>query len=354
MLRPIKLKDKILEVPIIQGGMGIGVSLSNLASSVRKEGGMGVISAAMPGFNEPDFETNFLEANIRALKKEIQKANEVKRGLLGVNIMVASRNYESYVKASVEAGADAIISGAGLPLDLPKYAEDKIMLAPIVSSAKACRLLCRVWDKHHNTTPDFVIIEGQKAGGHLGFKKKDLEEGTYQMLEQILKEVLEELVPFEKKYNKQIPVFVAGGIFTHEDIQNYIDQGASGVQMATRFIATNECDAHENFKQMILKAKKEDIVYVKSPAGFPGRAIKNEFVKRTETESNQSVSNCLACMLPCTPSSTPYCITRALIRAVKGDMENGLFFCGTSAEKIHEIIDVHTLMDQLKGEVKEQ
>ena len=347
-------KKKIQLVPIIQGGMGIGVSLSNLASSVRKEGGMGVISASMPGFNEPDFETNSLEANIRALKKEIQKANEVKRGLLGVNIMVASRNYESYVKASVEAGADAIISGAGLPLDLPKYAEDKIMLAPIVSSAKACRLLCRVWDKHHNTTPDFVIIEGQKAGGHLGFKKKDLEEGTYQMLEQILKEVLEELVPFEKKYNKQIPVFVAGGIFTHEDIQNYIDQGASGVQMATRFIATNECDAHENFKQMILKAKKEDIVYVKSPAGFPGRAIKNEFVKRMETESNQSVSNCLACMLPCTPSSTPYCITRALIRAVKGDMENGLFFCGTSAEKIHEIIDVHILMDQLKGEVKEQ
>lgn len=198
MLRPIKLKDKILEVPIIQGGMGIGVSLSNLASSVRKEGGMGVISAAMPGFNEPDFETNSLEANIRALKKEIQKANEVKHGLLGVNIMVASRNYESYVKASVEAGADAIISGAGLPLDLPKYAEDKIMLAPIVSSAKACRLLCRVWDKHHNTTPDFVIIEGQKAGGHLGFKKKDLEEGTYQMLEQILKEVLEELVPLKR------------------------------------------------------------------------------------------------------------------------------------------------------------
>lgn len=352
MLKPIKIKDKILEVPIIQGGMGIGVSLSNLASAVRKEGGMGVISAAMPGFNEPDFEINSLEANIRALKKEIKKVNEVKRGLLGVNIMVASRNYESYVKASVEAGADAIISGAGLPLDLPKYADSKILLAPIVSSAKACRLLCRAWDKHYGTIPDFIVIEGQKAGGHLGFKKKDLEEGTFQSLEQILREVLEELVPYEKKYNKKVPVFVAGGVFTNEDIQNYIDQGASGVQMATRFIATKECDAHDNFKQMILKAKKEDIVYVKSPAGFPGRAIKNDFVERIETKPNQSVSNCLACMLPCTPSSTPYCITRALIRAVKGDMENGLFFCGTSAEKIHEIIDVHTLINQLKGEME--
>ena len=352
MLRPVKIKDKILEVPIIQGGMGIGVSLSRLAAAVCEEGGMGVISAAMPGFKEPDFEVNPLKANLRALKNEIKKAKEVQKGLLGVNIMVASRNYEAYVKASIEAGADAIISGAGLPLELPKYADQKILLAPIVSSAKACRLLCRVWDKHHQTTPDFIVIEGQKAGGHLGFKKKELEEGTFQSLEEILKEVLEELIPFEEKYKKKIPVFVAGGIFTNEDIEYYIKQKASGVQMATRFIATTECDAHEHFKQMIIKATKEDIVYVKSPAGFPGRAIRNTFVKKIENDPNQKVSHCLGCMIPCDPRCTPYCITRALIKAVTGDMENGLFFCGTSAEKIHEITDVHTLIEDLKGKGK--
>ncbi len=352
MLKPVQIKDKVLEVPIIQGGMGIGVSLSGLASAVLQEGGMGVISAAMPGFDEPDFETDPLAANVRVLKKEIQKARTIKRGLLGVNVMVASRNYGTYVKAAIEAGADCILSGAGLPLELPKYCDGKVLMAPIVSSGKACRLLCRAWDKHYQTLPDFMVIEGQKAGGHLGFKKKELEENTFPSLEQILKDVLTELVYFEEKYKRKIPVFVAGGIFTHEDIQSFIQLGASGVQMATRFIATRECDAHENFKKMILKAKKEDIVYVKSPAGFPGRAIRNEFVQTVEAQPNRSISHCLGCILSCTPASTPYCISRALINAVKGDTQNGLFFCGTSAARINEIIDVHTLMESLKGRME--
>lgn len=348
MLKPVRLSNKILEVPIIQGGMGIGVSLANLALAVRKEGGMGVISAAMPGFKEPDFETQPIQANIRALQKEIAKAKQTDRGLLGVNIMVASKNYGTYVKAVVEAGADAIISGAGLPLDLPKYADGKILLAPIVSSGKACRLICRRWDSHHETTPDFVVIEGQKAGGHLGFKLKELQEETYPSLEEILEDVQKELEPFRQKYQKDIPVFVAGGIFTHEDIVHYIELGAQGVQMATRFIATKECDAHENFKKKIVQAKKEDIVYVKSPAGFPGRAIRNDFVKKMEHQNNQKITKCLGCMIPCDPTNTPYCITRALIQAVQGDTENGLFFTGTSAEKIDSITDVHTLMESLK------
>ena len=348
MLKPVKIKDKVLEVPIIQGGMGIGVSLSNLALAVRKEGGMGVISAAMPGFQEPDFETQPIQANIRALQREIQKAKMTERGLLGVNIMVASQNYGTYVKAAIEAGVDAIISGAGLPLDLPKYSDGNVLLAPIVSSGKACRLICRRWDSHHNTAPDFVVIEGQKAGGHLGFKLKELQEGTFQSLEEILEDVQQELEVFRQKYQKEIPFFVAGGVFTHEDIEHFIELGADGVQMATRFIATRECDAHENFKQMIIQAKKEDIVYVKSPAGFPGRAVRNAFVQKTEKQANQRITNCLGCMIPCHPGDTPYCITRALIRAVQGDQENGLFFTGTSAEIINEMTDVHTLMESLK------
>lgn len=349
MLSSVQIKDKVLEVPIIQGGMGIGISLSSLALAVRKEGGMGVISAAMPGFDEPDFETSPIEANVRALKKHIEIAKQSDRGLLGVNVMVASRNYDVYVKTCIEAGVDAIISGAGLPLELPKYSDGNVLLAPIVSSGKAARLICKSWDRHYQVVPDFIVIEGQKAGGHLGFKKADLENETYQSLEEILSDVKKEIEIFEGKYKRSIPIFVAGGVYTHEDIEHFLSLGADGVQMATRFIVTKECDVHENFKQMIIDAKHEDIGYVKSPAGFPGRAIYNTFVKDMQGKENQSVLNCLGCMHPCTPSNTPYCITRALIRAVKGDKEQGLFFCGQTAEKIIELTDVHTLMNELKG-----
>lgn len=349
MLPSVQLKDKVLQVPIIQGGMGIGVSLSKLASAVINEGGMGVISAAMPGFNEPNFAQNPIEANINALKNHIQYVKNNTEGLLGVNVMVASRNYDVYVKTAIEAGADAIISGAGLPLELPKYSDGNILLAPIVSSGKACRLLCSVWDKHHNTCPDFVVIEGQQAGGHLGFKKQDLLNNTFQSLDEILVDVLHELIPFEQKYGHKIPVFVAGGVYTHDDIIHYINNGASGVQMATRFIATYECDADINFKQMIVDAIAEDIDYVKSPAGFPGRAIRNQFVKHIEVSENISVDHCYGCMIPCKSNNTPYCITKALINAVKGDKENGLFFCGTNAARVNKIVDVHSLMNELKG-----
>lgn len=354
MLKPVEIQNKVLQVPIIQGGMGIGVSLSGLAKAVCKEGGMGVISAAMPGFREPDFEKDPVQANIRALQKEIRIVKaEVPNSFLGVNVMVASRHYETYVKASIEAGADAILSGAGLPLDLPKYVQNKALMAPIVSSARACRLICRRWDGHHQCAPDFVIVEGPQAGGHLGFKLPDLENDRCQSLEEIVAEVKKELEPFQEKYAKSIPVFAAGGIFSHEDIVHIMEAGADGVQIATRFIATWECDAHPAFKQMIIHAQKEDIGYVKSPAGFPGRAIQNAFVKSRQGQPNQKVDNCLGCMIPCHWQDTPYCITRALIRAVQGDTENGLFFTGTNAYKISEISDVKSVMNSLQGLGKE-
>ena len=349
MLQGLTLGQKTLSVPIIQGGMGIGISMSNLATAVMKEGGIGVISAAMPGFAEPDFESNPIEANVRALKQEIQKAKKTD-GILGVNVMVASQHYDLYVNTAIEAGADLIISGAGLPLKLPDYVRGRCMMAPIVSSGKAARVILSMWDRHHHAIPDLIVIEGYQAGGHLGFSKQDLISDTCQSNEQILKDVLTVIKPFEEKYGRHIPVFVAGGIFSHEDIIHIMRLGADGVQMATRFIATKECDAAEGFKEMIVDAKKEDIVLVKSPAGMPGRAIRNDFVKQMEQSGSQAIAKCYGCMIPCNPAATPYCITRALCAAARGDKKNGLFFTGTNAARIDHISDVHTLMKELIGE----
>lgn len=346
MLPEVNAGKLKLRLPIIQGGMGIGISMSRLASAVMKEGGMGVISAAMPGVCEPDFEKDPIAANLRVLNREIRKAKKTE-GMLGVNVMVASQHYDLYVNAAIEAGADAIISGAGLPLSLPEYVKGRCMMAPIISSGKACRLVLKMWDRHHSCTPDFIVIEGWRAGGHLGFKKEDLVAGTCQSNEEILADVLKEVQPYREKYGKPIPVFVGGGIFDHEDIVHIMECGADGVQMATRFIATKECDADENFKKMIIRATEKDIVLVKSPAGFPGRAVHSAFIQRTENMPLQSIDKCYGCMIPCKPASTPYCITRALAAAVKGDTENGLFFCGTNAARVTEMTDVHTLMQEL-------
>ncbi len=349
MLKQVTLGSKTVPVPIIQGGMGIGISMANLASAVMKEGGIGVISAAMPGFDEPDFATDPVQANIRALKREIQHAKQTP-GILGVNVMVAAQHYDLYVNTAIEAGADLIISGAGLPLQLPEYVNGRCMMAPIVSSAKAAKVILSMWDRHHHVIPDAIIMEGHEAGGHLGFKKEDLQNHTCQSNEAILKEVLDVVKPFETKYNKHIPLFVAGGIYSHEDIIHFMNLGADGVQMATRFIATKECDAATGFKEMIVHAKREDIVLVKSPAGMPGRAIRNSFVRQMENGEPQTITKCYGCMVPCNPASTPYCITRALIHAAKGDTENGLFFTSTSAARIDHISDVHSLMKELIGE----
>lgn len=346
-INPLKIGDLVAKIPIIQGGMGVGVSLSNLAGNVSKHGAIGVVSAAHPGYLEDDFETNTLAANLRGLTKHIKKAKEIsKNGIIGVNVMVAMNNYIEHVKTAIDAGADMIISGAGLPLNLPEITKgSSIKIAPIVSSSKAAKIVLSYWKKHFNRTADAIIVEGPMAGGHLGFKKDKIEDET-NVFDKNVQSVIEEVRNFEAEFNKTIPVVVAGGVFTHEDMIKYLELGASGVQVATQFVATHECDAHINFKNAFVNCKKEDIELTISPVGMPGRAIKN---KLTETLKTQKVkiTKCYNCLIPCNPASTPYCISSALIKAVKGDVENGLVFCGANAYRINKISSVEEILNKL-------
>lgn len=343
----LKIGNLIAKIPIIQGGMGVGVSLSNLAGNVAKYGAIGVISAAHPGYLENDFEINTLQANLRALKKHIKKAKQISNnGIIGVNIMVAMKNYKELVQASIEGGADLIISGAGLPLKLPQYTQNsEIKILPIVSSSKAAKLILSYWKKHYNKIADGIIIEGPEAGGHLGFKDNNIENDINEF-ETNINNILETIKEFEKEYNKKIPVIVAGGVFDSDDIKKYIKLGANGVQIGSRFVATFECDANIKFKEAYLNCHKNDIKIVKSPVGMPGRAISNKFLNKINNDNNK-ITKCYNCLIPCNPSTTPYCISEALINAARGDIDNGLIFCGSNAYKINKIISVKELLDEL-------
>jgi len=353
-LPTLALGELIASVPIIQGGMGVGVSRSGLASAVANEGGIGIISGAQIGFTEPDFETNSMEANIRVLRKEIRKARELSpKGILGVNLMVAMNHYKELAMTAVEEKINLIISGAGLPKDLPSIVKGtKTKIAPIVSSGKAAQLITKLWDRKYNQIPDMVVVEGPKAGGHLGFTLNELQQNPIPDLGRIVQEVKESLQSFQSKYGKMIPVIAAGGIFDGNDIAKYLKLGASGVQMGTRFVATDECDADIRFKEAYINSKEEDIQYVKSPVGMPGRAIYNEFTKRLDDVGRIPVKKCYDCLLPCNPKSTPYCISKALIEAVKGNLEEGLIFSGANAHKIKEIVSVKKLIQQLIAETE--
>ena len=352
-LPPLKIGEIIARIPIIQGGMGVGVSLSGLAAAVANEGGIGIISTAQIGYNEGDFGTNAREANKRALRNEIRKARELSpKGIIGINIMVAMNNYDEIALVALEEGIDLIISGAGLPLNLPKIAKGfKAKLAPIVSSAKAATVISKMWDKKNNCAPDLIVVEGPEAGGHLGFSMESLLEKNAQELKVIVKEVIEAIKPFEEKYNKRIPVVAAGGVYTGADIAELIELGAAGVQMATRFVATEECDASLTFKMAYISSKEEDIKIVKSPVGMPGRAINNKFMKIVE-EKGCKVQKCHLCIKDCNPKETPYCITEALIQAVKGNLDNGLIFVGSNAYKVDKIVSVKELMKELVTEAE--
>lgn len=353
IIKPLKIGNLVSKLPIIQGGMGIGVSLSNLASAVTNSGGIGVISSAQIGFKEDDFETNPLQANLRALKKHIKLAKEkCNNGIIGVNVMVATNEYAKYIKTAVESGADLIISGAGMPTMLPKLVKGYgVKIAPIVSSLKSAKVILKLWDKHDNVTADMIVIEGPKAGGHLGFKKDEIEKASVDFNISV-KNIIDHVKEYEKKYNKEIPVVVAGGIFNGKDITKYLKLGASGVQMATRFVTTKECDVSNAFKKAYVNATSSDIQIVNSPVGMPGRAILNSFVEKTLTQ-NIKVERCYNCLIPCNPANTPYCITQALINSAKGDLENGLIFCGENVSKIKEIITVNELMTKLQKEIEE-
>jgi len=353
-LTGLKIGDKISKLPIIQGGMGVGVSLHKLAGNVSKEGGIGIISTADIGYKSEEFEKNPLQANLKAIDEEIKKAREISPdGILGVNIMVAMNNYAEVARECVKKGIDLIISGAGLPKELPEFVKGtKTKIAPIISSVKGAKLISKLWISKHNYVPDMIVIEGPEAGGHLGYKLEELEnEENKPSLEQITKEVVEEVKKLEEETGKEIPVVVAGGIFSGFDIAKFIKLGAKGVQMATRFVATKECDASEEFKNAYVNAKKEDVKIIKSPVGMPGRAIRNDFIKTVET-GKEKITKCYKCIRTCDVTKTPYCITKALINSVKGNINEGLIFCGSNVDKIKEIITVHELMNILMQETK--
>ena len=348
----VQIGKKQLALPVIQGGMGVGVSLGGLAGAVAACGGMGCVSAAHAGYREPDFRQNPQEADLRGLKQEIEKARRLSNGhgLVAVNLMVAMKQYASLAQAAVEAGADAIISGAGLPLELPGLVKGAdIALSPIVSSARAAKLILKTWDKRYGVTADFLVIEGCKAGGHLGFKEDDLLGGTAQPLEDILPQVLAELAPYQEKYGRDIPVFVAGGGLTGEDMVRFRGMGAAGVQIATRLIATEECDASQGYKDAILRARGEDVRIIHSPVGMPGRAIYSPLIARMEAGQRQAPQWCAGCIKTCDPAQTPYCITHALIRAVEGDWEEGLFFCGAEVGQVNEMSTVAQVLAEYQA-----
>lgn len=347
-MKGLKIGDLVSKYPIMQGGMGVGVSMHKLAGNVAKEGGIGIISTADIGYQEPEFDKNPMEANIKAIKSEIEKAREIApKGIIGVNVMVALTNYAEIVKECVKNKIDLIVSGAGLPKDLPSFIKNtKTKIAPIVSSGRAAKLISKMWMSKYNYAPDMIVVEGPEAGGHLGFKPEELVEGNKPKLEDITKDVLNEVKEIEKQSGKDIPVVVAGGIFDGKDIAKYLKLGASGVQIASRFVATEECDASQEFKEAYVKAKKEDIKIIKSPVGMPGRAIRNEFIKKVE-QSKEKITKCYNCIKTCNPAETPYCITKALVNAVKGNVNDGLIFCGSNVDKINKIVKVKELMQEL-------
>lgn len=338
-----------LEIPIVQGGMGVGVSLGGLAGAVAACGGAGTISTAQIGFREPDFMEHPLQANLRAIKKEIAKAKEIAggRGMVGVNIMTVTREYASYVREAAKGGADFIVSGAGLPMDLPTLTKGStVKRIPIVSSLKAAGIICKRWLKKEGAVPDAVVIEGPLAGGHLGFTKEEAECGGNSWYEEEIKKIVAFLRDFGKEQGKYIPVITAGGYRTHEDFLHQKALGADAIQAATRFVVTEECDADPAFKQAYVNCKKEDIEIIKSPVGMPGRAIRNSFIEKAK-QGRIPPEKCLGCLSVCNPAQTPYCITQALIRAVTGDVENGLVFCGANAWQEDRITNVREVLREL-------
>ena len=353
-MKPLIIGDKIATLPIVQGGMGIGISLSGLASSVANEGGIGVISAAGAGMFEwktRDFNLN----NREELRTEIRKAKQMSDGLIGVNIMVAISNFGDLVEVAIEEGIDIIFAGAGLPLNLPKYLKGNThtKLVPIISSARAAKLLIRKWVKSYDYYPDAFVLEGPLAGGHLGFKVEQIENENYS-LDKILDDVLIEVKKTCKEAGvKEIPIIAGGGIYTGKDIKHFLSKGASGVQMATRFVTTDECDASDGFKQTYIDAKKEDITLIHSPVGLPGRAIKNKYLEDVEKGLKQPFVCPYDCIITCKKEDAPYCISLALINAKKGKMTNGFAFAGSNAYKADKIVSVRSLIDTLKSEYEE-
>lgn len=349
---PLKIGDLVAKLPIIQGGMGVGISLSGLASAVANEGGIGVISSVAMGMLRPEMGKSFPEANINVLRAEIRKARTMTNGILGVNIMLAISDFDQMLETAFEEEIDVVFLGAGLPLKLPgtmtlEYLQNlKTKVGIIVSSDRAATLILNHWAKHFKLIPDIVVIEGPKAGGHLGFKKEQIFDTAYS-LEAILPKVKVAVAEIENKFGKQIPVIAGGGIYTGADIYDIMQQGADGVQMGTRFVATEECDASPEFKQQFINCSQEDITIIESPVGMPGRAINNQFLKDVALGKKHPFSCAWKCLKTCDYHNTPYCIGMALRNARNGNLKEGFAFTGSNGYRIDKIITVKELINDL-------
>jgi len=349
----LKIGSLSANIPIIQGGMGVRVSLASLASAVANQGGIGTVSSIGLGDINAlgdDYERTSREA----LVNEIRKAMSMTDGHIAVNLMGVLSNVNDLIKTSVQEGVKMIVFGAGLPTKLPALVQDPgVNLVPIVSSARVAEFILRTWDNRYGITPDGLILEGPLAGGHLGFSPEQLEHPEDHSLEKLLPEVLEAIKLYEDKYGKKIPVITGGGIYNGKDIARMLSLGASGVQMGTRFVCTEECDVSEQFKQAYLEAKEEDIIIIKSPVGMPGRAINNRFLKDLEVKGNLKVNCPYRCLTACKVKTARYCIALALLNSYLGDVDHGLIFCGQNAYRVDKIITVKELIQELLCELKE-
>ncbi len=354
-LPELKIDDLTVKLPIIQGGMGVGISMAGLASAVADQGGIGVISSVGLGLLRDKDMKNYRAGNIIALREEIRKAKRLSSGIIGINVMVAVSDYDDLVRTALEEEIDILFLGAGLPLRLPNgvsiefLKSVKTKIIPIVSSARAAKIIFQIWEKKFNHIPDGVVVEGPKAGGHLGFKPEQIDDPAY-ALEEIFPQVVSVIKPFRIKYGKDLPVIAAGGIFTGEDILKFLQMGASGVQMGTRFVATNECDADIRFKEQYIYCKKEDIVIIKSPVGLPGRAIINTFLRDVSNGIKKPFTCPWKCLKTCDFKTSLYCIAKALMKAKIGNLTNGFSFAGSNAYRIENIISVKELIENLKRE----
>lgn len=341
-------------VPIIQGGMGVGVSLSSLASAVAMQGGVGVISCAGLGLIYHKLSQNYKEASIMGLKEELRKAREKTKGIIGVNIMTVLTNFADMVKTSISEKADIIFSGAGMPLDLPSYlqSDSTTKLVPIVSSARGATVICEKWKRNYNYLPDAIVVEGPKAGGHLGYKVEQVDNDDFS-LEHTIPEVVSAVRVYEELYNVKIPIIAAGGIYSGHDMHKIMKLGASGVQMGSRFVTTEECDASMEFKETYINSTQKDIGLIKSPVGMPGRAIIGSFIHEVEEGKKQPKKCPFHCIKSCNIENSPYCIMLALYNAYNGNMQRGYAFAGANAFRAKEIISVKSTFESLIKEFDE-
>ena len=349
-MNPLKIGNLTIPTPIIQGGMGVGVSLSGLASAVANEGAVGIISAVGIGMTEPNYKNHFRESNKIALRKEIRKARSKSDGIIGVNIMLAVSDYDDLLAIALEEEVDVVVVSAGLPLKNPENLDNKkTKFIPKVSSARAAKIIFRHWAEKYGSIPDAVVVEGPLSGGHQGFKKKDVIEPKV-LLSSIVKDTIQEMEVFQQQFGIEIPIIAAGGIYSGKDMFKIMQMGAKGVKMGTRFVPTIECDVANEFKQNYISCTPEDITLIDSPVGLPARVITNDFVKAIQSGQKKPIKCPWKCLRTCNYKEVQFCIAEALFNAAQGEFTHGFSFAGTNAYKTKEIFSVHDVINQIKNE----